>query len=147
VGALFGMLASAVLYAPPELANQPPPWQHRPWDQGAAAAATHTAGAGPAQAPASAPVIEPAAAILPAVDPATPPQVAASAQPPAEVAIVSPAPAPKKRKVQIEVPAVDTSAAGAGPAPDPVRVEPEAPRAPAEYTVPRSDGETTDPSR
>ncbi|MDB5859975.1 MAG: hypothetical protein JWQ76_3664 [Ramlibacter sp.] len=147
-GALFGLLAGAALYAPPDLGNQPPPWAHWARDQGGAAAATRTSGAGPAQPPVSATAPpasaapEPVAAVsdpVPVVQPVPAPQVASSAQPPAKVA--------KKRKVQSEEPHVDTSVAGAGPAPDTPPVEPEALRAPAEYALPRSDGEGVDASR
>jgi hypothetical protein len=162
LGTLFGLLAGAALHAPPELAYQPPPWDH--W---ALKPATHMTGAGPAPVtfapaqPASpapvaagsdpapvaqAPVLE--AMALPAVvAPEPTPQPATFAQPSAKGLKVSRASALKARSVQIEEPAVDTSVAGAGPASSTTHLEPEAPRAPAEYALPRSEGEFIDLSR
>jgi hypothetical protein len=152
-GTLFGVVASAVLFAPPEFANAPAPWELWARDQGNAFAGTRTVGAGPALAAAPAPA-QPAA-VAPTATAAAPdpvalvpaPALATSAPPPEIVAKVSRPPAPKKPKVQTEVPFVDTSTAGAGPAQAAVSVEPEGPRAPAEYSAPRSDNEGSDPSR
>lgn len=170
-GALFGLLAGAALYAPPELENQPPPWEHWTWNRGAAAAGTDTAGAAAAQpatsapdqqsAPAAAtpmaaaaeaaalapaPVVETAAAVsLPSPDPA--PQAASFAQPPVKVAKARLAAVARKQAEPTEEHLVDTSTVGAGPAPEPARIEPEAPRAPAEFAPPRSETEPIDASR
>jgi pyruvate dehydrogenase E2 component (dihydrolipoamide acetyltransferase) len=173
-GALFGLLAGAALYAPPELEHQPPPWEHWTWNRGTAAAATGTAGAAPAQpapsapeqqsAPAAAapmaaaaeaaalapaPVVE-AAVSLPPPDPA--PQAASFAQPPVKVAKARRAAVARKQAEPSEEHLVDTATVGAGPAPEPARIEParlepEAPRAPAEFALPRSEAEPIDISR
>lgn len=156
-GTLFGVVVGAVLYAPPELGNQPPPWQHWARDQDGTAAAMRAAGAVPAQPAAAAPPQSASAAPEPMASASAPapvaeapvpvPQVVASGQATAKVANVSRAPAAKKQKVQSEVLTIDTSVAGAGPAPATARVEPEAFRAPAEQALPRNEGEGIEVTR
>ena len=172
VGTLFGVVMGGVMYAPSELANQPPPWEL--WARGTimptAAAATHVAGAGPARhlapapapgAPAAVAAPEPvvaapetlAVAAAPAVA-APAPAAAASAPAPAPHAATSPllvanrSPAPARRKVHIEESLAETPATAA-PAREAIRVAPEPLPAAAEAAAPaRSDGQAfTDPSR
>lgn len=146
-GALFGLVASAVLFAPPELGNQPPPWSHWAREQGPVGATPQTAGA-PAPQPVAAAPVPPAAIAVPAtVEPAVVAADAAPTPPVAEVVAVSTTPMVKKRKVQKEEPTVDTSTLGAGPAAYPVSVAPEAVRPPPEEALPRSEPDASDPSR
>jgi hypothetical protein len=157
-GTLFGLLAGAALYAPPEMADQPPPWDHWARDKGQATAATQAVAATPAPAASAAPApmaaasdaaavvqsplanpAETSTTLAAAAPPAVPP-VASSTEPPAKVATAIRTAAPKKRKVESEEPAVDTSVAGAGPATSLVtRVEPEAVQAPSEAAPPRAE--------
>jgi hypothetical protein len=117
-GALFGVVAGGVLYAPPEVANQPAPWEL--WARGRVDAVATPAQAPVAQAPAA--VAEPAPPVIAEI--AAPPQAAASSAEATKVAVAS-RPAPARKKPRVEEPAVDTTASGAGPAPEPVRVQPE----------------------
>lgn len=143
-GALFGLVASAVLFAPPELQDQPSPWGRWAWDKGAAASpmalAANTAAPSPAVTAATPPV-DPVA-----VAPATA-LVAETALAASPVVTVGSPPAPKKRKVQKVESAPDTAMAGAGPAPYPVSVAPEFVRPPQDEAPSRGERDGADPSR
>lgn len=109
-GLVLGSLATGVLFAPPELANQPPPWEHVAQDQARAAAATHAAGAGPAQ-PVLAAAVQPAlAASAAAPQPLALAAVSAASQP-AGMAQAAAAPAAPG----VAAPAAPTLAAPAAP--------------------------------
>lgn len=147
-GVLFGLVASAVLFAPPEMANQPPPWEHWARKQAPGAAANTAVVPTPEVQPVAAAANPPAAMQPPA--PAEPPVVAAeasSAPPAAPVVTASTTPAVKKRKVPKEEPAADTGTLGAGPAAYPVSVAPEGLRPQPDEALPRTVSDTSDPSR
>ncbi|MCG2592219.1 hypothetical protein LZ009_05435 [Ramlibacter sp. XY19] len=147
VGTLFGVVMGGVLYAPPELANQPPPWQLWSRMQAAPAVDTHASGAGPAPLAATAPVAaapvtaapEPVAAASAPVPEVQAPLAAASAP------VLTASHTPAKRKVRVEE---STVSAAAAPSQEGIRVAPEPLPAPVELAPARAEGEANaDPSR
>jgi hypothetical protein len=157
VGTLFGVVMGGVLYAPPELANQPAPWQLWARMQGAPVVDTHVSGAGPAPVATLAPLAT-AAPVAPAAvpTPAAPEPVAAASAPmpeaqPALAAASAPvvvaSRAPAKRKVHVEESTVAAQSDSA-PSQQGLRVAPEPLPAPVDLPPARADGEANaDPSR
>lgn len=119
-GLLLGVVGASALFAPPELANQPAPWDRTAQESGPAAAATHAAGAGPAQSPQATPVAVQASAAASAAPAVTATQALAVASQPAPASMGAAPASMAPASLQAQSAAAPAGAAPASRAPEQV---------------------------